>query len=136
MPRFVLLEHDHPFLHWDLMLEWGDALRTWRLDQVPRNAASIPVERLPDHRSAYLDYEGPVSGNRGTVRRIDTGEFTLLESCAGSSDSEGSIAFRLTGGTLRGTARIVSDASNAARATLMWQPASAEESEDRASGHV
>lgn len=25
---------------------------------------------MPDHRSVYLDYEGPVSGGRGTVRRL------------------------------------------------------------------
>ena len=26
--------------------------------------------RLPDHRAHYLDYEGPVLGNRGEVRRL------------------------------------------------------------------
>ena len=35
MPRFVILEHDHPRLHWDLMLQTGDALRTWRLASPP-----------------------------------------------------------------------------------------------------
>lgn len=27
-------------------------------------------ERLPDHRTHYIRYEGPISGNRGNVRRI------------------------------------------------------------------
>ena len=26
MPRFVILEHDHPEVHWDLMLEAGASL--------------------------------------------------------------------------------------------------------------
>jgi hypothetical protein len=75
MPRFVVLEHDHPTLHWDLMLEAGEALQTWRLGQPPTTSAVIDATALADHRLAYFDYEGPVSGNRGTVRRWDTGEF-------------------------------------------------------------
>jgi DNA polymerase Ligase (LigD) len=80
MPRFVVLTHDHPLLHWDLMLEQGDCLRTWRLAQPPDAAGSIVAEALPDHRLAYLDYEGPVSGDRGTVQRWDAGAYEILES--------------------------------------------------------
>jgi hypothetical protein len=77
MPRFVILEHDHPVLHWDLMLEAGDVLQTWRLAQPPEPASAvIEATALADHRSAYLDYEGAVSGKRGTVRRWDAGIFT------------------------------------------------------------
>lgn len=78
MPRFILLEHDHPVLHWDFMLESGAILRTWRLDRIPAGADEIDATPLPDHRAVYLDYEGPVSGNRGSVRRIDRGEFELI----------------------------------------------------------
>src|SRR5262245_29825311 len=76
MPRFVILEHDHPSLHWDLMLEAGDVLQTWRLANPPE-VGSSPIEAmaLGDHRIAYLEYEGPVSRNRGTVRRWDAGVF-------------------------------------------------------------
>jgi hypothetical protein len=74
MPRFVILEHDHPLLHWDLMLEAGDALNTWRL-AAPPGTQSIQATGLDDHRRIYLDYEGPVSGNRGNVRRWDAGLF-------------------------------------------------------------
>jgi hypothetical protein len=76
MPRFVILEHDHPFLHWDLMLEAGNVLRAWRLLEPPEPGRTIRAEALGDHRSIYLDYEGPVSGNRGNVRRWDAGAFT------------------------------------------------------------
>jgi len=76
MPRFVILEHDHPSLHWDLMLEAGGVLQTWRLANSPEMGSS-PIEAmaLGDHRIGYLEYEGPVSGNRGTVRRWDAGVF-------------------------------------------------------------
>ncbi len=78
MPRFVVLEHDHPSLHWDFMLESGDALRTWRLGHLPRPGIATSCEQLPDHRRAYLDYEGPVSGNRGSVKRVLAGHYQIL----------------------------------------------------------
>ena len=82
MPRFVILEHDHPYFHWDLMLEAGDVLRAWRLDAPPRAGHSLRAEPIGDHRSAYLDYEGPVSGGRGSVTRWDVGVFSWDESGA------------------------------------------------------
>ncbi|HZZ78671.1 MAG TPA: DNA polymerase ligase N-terminal domain-containing protein [Gemmataceae bacterium] len=75
MPRFVILEHDHPSLHWDLMLEAGDVLQAWRLAAPPTESDAVEATQLGDHRRAYLDYEGPVSGNRGTVKRWDAGTF-------------------------------------------------------------
>ena len=61
MPRFVVLEHDSPCgRHWDFMLEQENALATWALPQPP-DTAEMPAEPLPDHRLAYLDYEGPIS---------------------------------------------------------------------------
>ena len=75
MPRFVILEHDHPHLHWDLMLETGDVLRSWRLEKPPQDQAIVAATAIGDHRIAYLDYEGPVSNNRGTVKRWDSGDF-------------------------------------------------------------
>ncbi len=77
MPRFVILTHDHPFPHWDLMLERDGVLRTWRLLQEPAPEATVPAEPLPDHRRHYLDYEGPVGGGRGEVRRWDLGQYEL-----------------------------------------------------------
>lgn len=95
MPRFVILEHDHPFPHWDLMLEAGGTLRTWRLLAEPLPGRTVEAEALGDHRLAYLDYEGPVSGNRGCVRRWDAGTFEWVED---------STALRLAGGRCRGEA--------------------------------
>jgi hypothetical protein len=102
MPRFVILEHDHPMLHWDFMLEIGGALRTWRLASAPIKMGN-PIEATPlgDHRLAYLDYEGPVSGGRGQVRRWDRGEFDLLSAVEGES-----IRIELRGEKVRGVVAI------------------------------
>jgi hypothetical protein len=78
MPRFVILEHDHPVLHWDFMLEAGNSLRTWRLSQMPCVPSCMDCQALPDHRLAYLDYEGPVSKGRGSVQRTASGQYALL----------------------------------------------------------
>jgi hypothetical protein len=74
-PRFVVLEHRWDGVHWDLMLESEGALRTWALSAFPTVGEDIPANALPDHRIAYLDYEGPISGNRGSVRRVDRGSY-------------------------------------------------------------
>ena len=57
------------------MLEHGGVLLTWQLAREPIDAASLPIpaKRIADHRSAYLEYEGPLSGGRGQVVRVDHG---------------------------------------------------------------
>ncbi|MCC9609688.1 hypothetical protein LOC68_03950 [Blastopirellula sp. JC732] len=83
MKRFVLLYHQFPadhddVSHYDLMLEEGDALRTWRLLEKPDMLQPVRGEAIFPHRLTYLDYEGEVSGNRGSVTRIDRGEYELV----------------------------------------------------------
>jgi hypothetical protein len=98
MPSFVLHYHECPpnyerKSHWDFMLEVRGALRTWALSALPAGwraaqlrtqelcfgcapAATVDevvAEPLDDHRLEYLEYEGPVSGDRGRVLRIDSG---------------------------------------------------------------
>jgi DNA polymerase Ligase (LigD) len=75
MPRFAVLAHDHPTPHWDLFLESGPVLRTWRLLAPLQPSVDVPAEATADHRAVYLDYEGPISGGRGAVSRIDAGTF-------------------------------------------------------------
>lgn len=100
MPRFVLLYHECPPSlgkpsHWDLMLERDGVLLTWNLPQLPAawggTAETIVATRIADHRIAYLDYEGPVSGNRGTVTRVDSGEYEVAQ------ENAVSLRVRLTG---------------------------------------
>lgn len=75
--RFVVLRHEkQDDVHWDLMLETDDILATWAISPPPRlDAFRCAAVRLPDHRRHYLDYEGPISDDRGSVRRIDAGTF-------------------------------------------------------------
>jgi len=103
MPRFVVLTHDHPFQHWDLMLEQGDVLRTWRLLEEPVLKGPIAAQLLPDHRVKYLDYEGPVSGNRGRVSRWDAGDFEVIDACPAR------LEVRLCGDKLRGNVVLEAD---------------------------
>ena len=95
MSRFVLLRHECPPdyprpSHWDLMLELGESLATWELRKLPAfwaqslrlefcaAANAVSATQLPDHRIAYLEREGPLSGGRGEVARCDAGDFELL----------------------------------------------------------
>jgi hypothetical protein len=61
------------------MLDQGELLATWALPLPPALEHVLPARALPDHRRDYLDYEGPVSGNRGSVVRWDEGHFEWVE---------------------------------------------------------
>lgn len=88
MSRFVILRHEVPSdfsrgSHFDLMFEVGGQLLTWAVDELPTlGGPAVPATPLPPHRIAYLDYEGPLSNGRGTVRRIVRG------TCAKSTDGD------------------------------------------------
>jgi hypothetical protein len=102
MPEFVILTHETPATaarpsHWDFMLEHEGALWTWCLQQSPDQAEPQPAERLPDHRAMYLDYEGPISGNRGSVTQWDRGSYEAL-----TPFSETEVTVRLSGRKLVG----------------------------------
>jgi len=72
---YVVLRHEgieQP--HFDLMFQTapGSMLATWR-SPIWRPEKTVTLEKLPDHRQAYLTFEGEISGNRGTVRRVEQG---------------------------------------------------------------
>lgn len=92
MPRFVILRHEMPAgstraTHFDFMFEVAGTLRTWAVDRLPTAggppAAATP---LPPHRIAYLEYEGPVSADRGTVCRVATGHYQSLAEIEGRTE--------------------------------------------------
>ena len=73
--RFVVLHHTGvPQTHYDLLIETApDALlRSWRCDAWPL-VSGVTITAIADHRRAYLEYEGGISGNRGQVARVDEG---------------------------------------------------------------
>ena len=101
MLRFAILRHDGPpALHFDLLLEMGGKLKTWALPLPPAPGVEIICEALPDHRLAYLDYEGPLSAGRGTVTRWDRGTYRTEH----QSDVE--LAVELSGAKLTGRATL------------------------------
>ena len=81
--RFVILERDHPFPHLDLLIQESDVLKAWRLLDAFAPDRWLAAEAIPDHRLMYLDYEGPVSGNRGYVTRLTAGAFERVTEATG-----------------------------------------------------
>lgn len=101
MPRFAVLQHDSPRgLHWDLLLEMGPVLKTWALPQPPESGVEMTCAALPDHRLEYLDYEGPVSDDRGSVARWDRGTYRTHR------QSDRQLMVELTGEKLSGRATL------------------------------
>ncbi|MEQ8845826.1 MAG: hypothetical protein RIB58_13335 [Phycisphaerales bacterium] len=86
MPRpfpTVLLRHDLPdgshHFDWLIDRDGQGPLLTFRLDADLRTGPpSFEAVLLPDHRRRYLDYEGPVSGGRGSVQRLWRGQGVLV----------------------------------------------------------
>lgn len=110
--RFVWLRHEMPAdanrpSHWDFMLEGSGALATWAFatilhsDQASDSRTGGAALRLADHRMAYLEFEGPISGGRGDVRRVDSGHF---EVAGPANDVE--VVVQLRGAVLRGELRL------------------------------
>ena len=73
--KYVVLRHEgvQP-PHFDLMFETsaGSELSTWQSAIWPIDRRTL-LTRIGDHRRDYLTYEGPVSDNRGWVKRVMTG---------------------------------------------------------------
>ena len=93
------------------MLEEDGKLRTWQLDQLPTgwaealgtppgDQATVNALPLPDHRLIYLEYEGPLSDNRGTVSQCDAGNFQTTRR------EEQLWEFELAGSKITGCARL------------------------------
>ena len=93
--RYVILRHENiPQPHFDLMFEKspGSMLMTWRSPRWPVVEDTL-LTRLSDHRREYLEYEGPVSGDRGNVTRIAQGTYKI------SRDENDSLHVELDDGT-------------------------------------
>jgi len=78
--RFVLLFHqytpgDERADHWDLMLEHEGQLLTWALSEKPEPGKNIVARALDDHRIEYLELEGEISHDRGSVSRVAEGVY-------------------------------------------------------------
>ena len=112
MPGYVILYHQQntpsaDLTHWDLMLEKDGTLRTWKIYQEPAADQRLAATLLPDHRLAYLQYEGPISGDRGRVSQWDHGTFQGIV----PADSR-FFSVQLNGNIFRGTLTLQPPAAN------------------------
>ncbi len=140
MQRFVILFHECPpesprSSHFDLMLESDGGLRTWAIALLPCGwgvAAGLPISadatatesvaatQLLNHRLAYLDYEGPISDDRGTVSRIDAGTFVSIK------EATEEWAVELTGQRIRGQVTLQRTHETSSQWQLTFLPAASE----------
>jgi hypothetical protein len=114
MSRFVILRHEmlgpqRDGVHFDFMLEVSGVLCTWALPEEPLPGREMVAEALADHRLEYLDYEGPVSHDRGHVTRWDWGNYQPLV------DAPTEVSVQLQGQRLLGTARLIQSATEPQR---------------------
>lgn len=82
------------------MLERDGVLGTWTLCELPTEQAWVVAQRIHDHRLDYLEYEGPISGDRGHVSRYDRG------SCQIDAYDNLRVTARIAGQHLRGQLRL------------------------------
>jgi hypothetical protein len=75
------------------MIQRGERLVTFRVGEridLP-GVREFAAERLADHRLAYLEYEGEVSGGRGVVKRVARGEMEVVRDEAEEFEARGSL---------------------------------------------
>lgn len=79
MNDFVVQEHKTSFhsVHWDLMVRCGEILLTWQFMVPPEKWSDSEIEckKIHDHRLKYLNYEGPISDDRGYVKIVARGQY-------------------------------------------------------------
>ncbi len=86
----LLLHRGHGPDHYDWFFEHpadrAGALVSWRvLTPIQDWASGFELERRPDHRRAYLHFEGPVSGDRGVVQAVSRGRIKVVHWSAGAA---------------------------------------------------
>jgi len=105
----VILRHQLPegSVHYDWLLAVDHPakkdLLSWRCVKRPdfiRVGGVVQVERMADHRPIYLEYEGPISADRGSVERIAEGWWSPIGEVAVGTESL-AIAVEWLGGMLR-----------------------------------
>jgi hypothetical protein len=115
MPRFAVLIHDSPRgLHFDFFLEDGKALKTWAFPPPLEAGIEIQCTALEDHRPIYLDYEGPISGDRGSVVRWDRGTYEI------ETWNDGEVIVAISGTKLAGRVELRRQANSPDQWRLMW----------------
>jgi len=98
--KFVVQRHERQNepVHWDLMLETGDFLETYRVGLPPEQWGREPIEavRIFDHPLKFLTYEGSVNAGKGSVNIADCGTYRIVKRL------EDRLGLELAGNVLKG----------------------------------
>ena len=98
--KFVVQRHERQNepTHWDLMLESGGILETYRVGEPPEQWGSNPIEavRIFDHPLKFLTYQGIVNEGKGSVKIADSGTYNVL------SQNKTLLTLEIAGATLKG----------------------------------
>ncbi|MHC4125645.1 MAG: DNA polymerase ligase N-terminal domain-containing protein, partial [Planctomycetota bacterium] len=82
--KFVIQKHSRSdqTAHWDLMLETGPSLETYRLTLPPEKLVgqTCSAVRISDHPLKFLTYQGPVNNAAAQVQIADNGTCKILSS--------------------------------------------------------
>ena len=79
--KFVIQEHTNTGgIHWDFMLESGDNLQTYRLENSPKDMLIKDTigEKIFDHQLKFLTYQGPVNNGIGSVKIAESGTYRII----------------------------------------------------------
>ncbi|HUT30444.1 MAG TPA: DNA polymerase ligase N-terminal domain-containing protein [Sedimentisphaerales bacterium] len=99
--KFVVHKHTgaDQSVHWDLMLEVGSVLQTYRLELAPEELKhdKTTAVRIFDHPLKFLTYEGNLSEDKGSVQFADIGTYRML------NDTQNVRRLQLNGEILNGT---------------------------------
>jgi hypothetical protein len=81
--KFVVQKHQKESepTHWDLMLESGGILETYRVSLPPEDWGKKTIEavKIFDHPLKFLSYEGPVNNGKGQVDIADIGTYRFIK---------------------------------------------------------
>lgn len=102
--KFVIQKHTSgDEVHWDLMLQVGSALETYRLQLPPEELLykKSTAIKIFDHPLKFLTYEGSVNNGKGRVEIAEAGTYNLL------SENKDRKELQLDGRALKGRFSLV-----------------------------
>ena len=80
--NYSIIKHtlsDYTF-HYDFLIKKNDILQCWQFSSIANIEIGelIFCKKIFDHRLKYLNYQGPISNNRGKVQIIQNGFLEII----------------------------------------------------------